>query len=65
MSLALIDHKPPKRCRDHSKQMKELSDEAAAILKLHAEGRIDSDEASRRIEELTTRHRTFLDRLIG
>lgn len=65
MSLALIDHKPPERRRDHSKQMKELSDEAAAVLKLHSEGKIDGDEASRRIKELTTRHRTFLDRLIG
>lgn len=51
--------------RDHSKQMQELSDEAAEILKLHADGVIDGEEAARRIQELTTRHRTFLDRLIG
>ena len=65
MSLSSVYHEPRRRRRDHSAQMKELSDEAARILRLHADGEIDSDEAAERIRELTTRHRTFLDRLIG
>lgn len=64
MALAFSESTPPRR-RDHSEQMKNLSDEAAAILKLHAEDKIDGDEAARRLEELKSRHRTFLDRLIG
>jgi hypothetical protein len=64
MSLAVVDERPKKR-RDHSLQLKELSDEAVRIVSLHAEGKIDGDEAARRLDELKARHRTFLDRLVG
>lgn len=64
MSLALIDERSPKR-RDHSRQLKELGDEAVKIMKLHNAGKIDGDEAARRLDELKARHRTFLDRLVG
>lgn len=65
MPVAIADQPLPKPKRDHSAQMKELSDAAAEILRLHAEGQIDGDEAARKLYELKTRHRTFLDRLIG
>jgi hypothetical protein len=64
MSLAVVDERTTKR-RDHSRQLKELGDEAVKIIKLHAAGKIDGDEAARRLDELKVRHRTFLDRLVG
>ena len=65
MSLAVIDSTVPSKRRDHSQQLKDLSDEAAHILELHRAGAIDGDEAARRLDELKDRHRTFLDRLVG
>lgn len=65
MSLALIDRERPPKRPDHSELMKSLSDEAAAIFRLHEDRKIDAYEAARRLNELKARHRTFLDRLIG
>jgi hypothetical protein len=63
--MALIDHPETPKRRDHSKQLKELSDEAAEVFRLHEAGHIDSEEATRRLDELKSRHKTFLDRLVG
>lgn len=65
MSLAVIEPCERPRKRTHAEQMQEVSDEAAKIYKLHQDGEIDGDEAAKRLKELTTRHRTFLDRLVG
>lgn len=64
MSVAAAIQSPPKR-RDHAKQLKELSDAAAEVMRLHNDGKIDADEAARRLSELKDRQQTFLDRLIG
>lgn len=65
MSLAAVDPKSAEKKRDHAQQLKDLSDEAMEIFQLHEDGAIDADEAASRLNELKTRHRTFLDRLIG
>lgn len=65
MSLGIFDHHEKSKRRDHSKQMKELSDEAAEIMRQHDAGEIDGEEAARRLDELKARHRTFFDRLVG
>jgi hypothetical protein len=66
MSIAtLAHHKQPAKRHGHSEQMKDLSDEAAEIFRLHEAKEIDADEAARRLNELKSRYRTFLDRLVG
>jgi uncharacterized membrane protein len=65
MSMAVVDQKAPPKRRNHSQELKELSDEAADIIRRHEAGEIDSDEAARCLNELKSRHRTFLDRLVG
>lgn len=64
-AMGIVDQAPSSKRRDHSQQMKELSDEAAEVMRLHQVGEIDADEAARRLDELKNRHRTFLDRLVG
>lgn len=65
MSMFAIEDNASHSKRDHARQMKDLSDEAAEVWRLHNEGSIDGDETARRLKELTDRHRTFLDRLVG
>lgn len=65
MSVGLIEHDRQGKRRNHSLQLKALSDEAAEIMRLHETKKIDADEAARRLNELKERHRSFLDRLVG
>lgn len=65
MSQTLADH-PSRIKRDsHSDRLKRVSDAAAEIYRLHSNGKISSEEAARRLLELKTKNRTFLDRLVG
>lgn len=65
MQAALADHPKSKQKRDHAQDLKKISDATAEVLRSHAAGEIDSDEAALRLYELKTRNRTFLDRLVG
>jgi hypothetical protein len=61
----MLEHKQTKKRRDHASDLKMLGDQAAEILQLHRDGKIDADEAARRLNELKTKDRSFLDLLVG
>lgn len=65
MTFTFSEQRFDRRRPTHSERMQSVSEETQRILELHARGEIDGDEAARRLEELATRHRTFLDWLIG